>query len=122
MYQQGLRILVAPLNPQSSMLTTRNIADEIIERGHGYSNRVLLPHEEKAFETIAISLELPESATISHSIIVIVHYEDSLPLRWEERYINQRFAPNYQKQDFPRETSDVYLDLITAPKETTHAF
>ena len=118
MRQQGLGTFVAPLKSQSSMLTVRNIADEIRERGHGYSNRVLLLSEEKASEAIAISLELPESATVFHSIIV--HYENGLPLQWEERHINPRFAPDYLKQDFTQETPNVYLNRVAALTEATH--
>ena len=99
--QQGLGTFVAPLRPQSSMLTVRNIADEIRERDHSYSNRVLLLETAKASEAVAMSLELPESAPVFHSIIV--HYENGTPLQWEERHINPRFAPDYPQQDFSLE-------------------
>ncbi|WBA80741.1 histidine utilization repressor [Endozoicomonas sp. GU-1] len=118
MRQQGLGTFVAPIEPQSSILTVKNIADEIRGRGHGYSNRVLLLSEEKATEAIAVSLELPESATVFHSIII--HYENGLPLQWEERHINPRFAPDYLKQDFSRETPNVYLTGVAALTEATH--
>ncbi|MFK0570155.1 histidine utilization repressor [Endozoicomonas sp.] len=116
--QQGLGTFVAYSEPQSSMLTVRNIADEVRERGHGYSNRVLLLETEKASEAMALSLELPESATVFHSIIV--HYENDLPLQWEERHINPRFAPEYLEQDFSRETPNVYLNRVAALTEATH--
>lgn len=118
MRQQGLGTFVAPSKSQSSMLAVRNIADEIRERGHGYSNRVLFLDAEKASEAVAISLELPESATVFHSIIV--HYENGEPLQWEERHINPHFAPNYLDQDFSQETPNVYLNRVAALTEATH--
>ena len=118
MRQQGLGTFVAPLKPQSSMLTVNNIADEIKERGHGYSNRILRLSAENASEAVAVSLELPESASVFHSIIV--HCENGLPLQWEERHINPRLAPDYLKQDFSRETPNVYLNRVAALTEATH--
>ncbi|WP_257263195.1 UTRA domain-containing protein, partial [Endozoicomonas sp. ONNA2] len=118
MRQQGLGTFVAPLKPQSSILTVRNIADEIRERGHGYSNRVLLLLEEQASEAIAVALELPAAASVFHSIVV--HYENGLPLQWEERHINPRFASDYLKQDFSRETPNVYLNRVAALTEASH--
>lgn len=115
---QGLGTFVATRQPQSSMLAVRNIADEIRERGHGYSNRVLVQESVKASEAVAIALELPDMSDIFHSIIV--HCDNGRPLQWEERHINPRFAPDYLQQDFSLETPNVYLNRMAALTEATH--
>ena len=118
MRQQGLGTFVAPQRPQSSMLTIRNIADEIRERGSGYHNRLVSLTELPAPQAVAISLELPESASVFHSIIV--HYENDMPLQWEERHVNPRFAPDYLRQDFAHQPPNVYLNQVAALTAATH--
>lgn len=115
---QGLGTFVAPLRPQSSMLTIRNIADEIRERGSGYYNRLVHLAETPVAPAIAISLELPESASVFHSILV--HYENEMPLQWEERHVNPRFAPDYLHQDFAHQPPNVYLNQVAALTAATH--
>ncbi len=115
---QGLGTFVAELQPQSSMLEVRNIADEVKERGHGYSNRILVLDSRTASDAIAISLELPEQSEVFHS--TIIHYENDLPLQREERYINLRFAPDYLQQNFSLETPNVYLNRVAVMTEATH--
>ncbi|MTI13658.1 histidine utilization repressor [Sansalvadorimonas verongulae] len=115
---QGLGTFVAELQPQSPLLEVRNIADEIHERGHNHSSEVLSLEEIPASETVAISLELPETSPVFHSIII--HYDNGRPLQREERYVNPRFAPDYLKQDFRVQTPSAYLSRVAALTAATH--
>ena len=115
---QGLGTFVAELQPQSSLLEVRNIADEIHERGHSHSSELLTLKTIQASETVAISLELPETSPVFHSIII--HYDNGHPIQREERYVNPRFAPDYLKQDFKAETPNAYLSRIATLTAATH--
>ncbi|GIU15417.1 histidine utilization repressor [Shewanella glacialipiscicola] len=115
---QGLGTFVAGRKSQSSMLAIRNIADEIKDRGHGYSVQQLLLRQMNASAAIAIALEVDLDSPIFHSILV--HCEQGLPLQVEERYVNPVLVPDYLLQDFSLQTPHEYLSQVAPLTEAHH--
>ncbi len=115
---QGLGTFVASLKSQSSILSIRNIADEIKGRGHGYSVQVLELEPMKAIAPIAIALGLEEGSEVFYSLLV--HCEQCLPLQLEERFVNPELIPHYLEQDFSSLTPHEYLSQVAPLTEARH--
>ncbi|MBV7316098.1 histidine utilization repressor [Shewanella sp. NIFS-20-20] len=115
---QGAGTFVASLKSQSSLLSIRNIADEIKERGHGYSVQVLVLESMAAIAPIAIALGLEPGELIYHSLLL--HCEQGQPLQLEERFVNPVMAPEYLQQDFSEQTPHEYLCKVAPLTEARH--
>ncbi|WP_394204223.1 histidine utilization repressor [Shewanella waksmanii] len=115
---QGLGTFVAGLKSQSSMMAIRNIADEIKDRGHGYSVQQLKLTVASATGPIAIALGLEEGTQVYHSLLV--HCEQDMPLQLEERFVNPQLVPEYLEQDFTRQTPHEYLSMVAPLTEAKH--
>ena len=115
---QGLGTFVAEFKSQSSMLSIRNIADEIKARGHGYSVQVLELTAIEALAPIAIALGLETGSRVFYS--VLVHCEEGLPLQLEERFVNPQLIPDYLQQDFNLQTPHEYLSQVAPLTEARH--
>lgn len=108
---QGLGSFVADVRPMSSMLAISSIDQEINARGHNHRAEVLLLEAASAERGNALLLGLEEGADIYHSIVL--HWENALPLQYEERFVNPRFGPDYLAQDFTTITPSHYLSAIS---------
>ncbi len=115
---QGVGTFVAQGKGQSSIFEVRNIADEIAERGHVHSARVVSLDAIKASPEIAVELGLPIGAPVFHS--VIVHSEDDIPVQLEDRHVNAAEVPDYIHQDFSKVTPNYYLTQIVPMAEARH--
>ncbi|MGI3004879.1 histidine utilization repressor [Shewanella algae] len=115
---QGLGTFVAEFKSQSSMLSIRNIADEIKARGHGYSVQVLELTAIEALAPIAIALGLEIGSRVFYS--VLVHCEEGQPLQLEERFVNPQLIPDYLQQDFNLQTPHEYLSQVAPLTEARH--
>jgi GntR family transcriptional regulator, histidine utilization repressor len=104
---QGSGTRVAQLHRISSRLTIRDIHDEVVERGHAHSSRVVLCAKEKAQAELASSLGLRTGAPVFHT--VLVHMENGLPIQYEDRYVNPAAAPHYLETDFTRTSPTLHL-------------
>jgi GntR family transcriptional regulator, histidine utilization repressor len=104
---QGSGTRVAQLHRISSKLTIRDIHEEVIERGHVHSTRVLLAATEKAGADLAQSLGLRAGAAIFHS--VLIHMENGVPIQYEDRYVNPAAAPEYLATDFTQTSPTLHL-------------
>lgn len=115
---QGLGTFVAGLKSQSSMMAIRNIADEIKDRGHGYSVQQVSLSQASATGAIAIALGLEEGSAVYQS--VLVHCEQGTPLQLEERFVNPKLVPEYLTQDFIKQTPHEYLSMVAPLTEAKH--
>jgi GntR family histidine utilization transcriptional repressor len=95
---QGSGTRVAQLHRISSRLVIRDIHEEVAERGHAHSTRVLQVGQEKAGAEVAGALGLRKGAPVFHS--VLVHLENGVPIQYEDRYVNPAAAPRYLETDF----------------------
>ncbi|MGN6316702.1 histidine utilization repressor [Trinickia sp.] len=102
---QGSGTFVAPRHYESPVLEIRNIADEIVSRGHRYGARVLTLERSDDPDAVA-TLDL-EKGPVFHSRIV--HAEEDEPIQYEDRFVNPRVFPDYLQQDFTLETPNHYM-------------
>ncbi|GLS27575.1 histidine utilization repressor [Marinibactrum halimedae] len=115
---QGLGTFVSDHRPMSSMLTIRSIQEEILQRGHTYSNRILQQAEIIADDTQAAWLALPPGASLYQT--QIIHLENQLPVQLENRLVNPALAPDYLQQNFQHTTANAYLSRIAPLTEADH--
>lgn len=104
---QGSGTVVAQLHRISSTLAVRDIHEEVLERGHAHSTKVVLLEAMRADAALAQVLKLRTGVKVFHS--VLVHYEDGVPIQFEDRYVNPASAPYYLDVDFETKTPTHYL-------------
>jgi GntR family histidine utilization transcriptional repressor len=109
---QGSGTRVAELHRISSRLTIRDIHEEVAERGHVHTTRVLKVEAEKASADVAKTLGLRTGARVFHTLLV--HLENGIPIQYEDRYVNPAAAPDFLETDFTRTTPTHHL-LLHAP-------
>ncbi len=114
----GLGSFVAEQRPIASMMEVRNIADEVQQRGHRYRSEILKMESCEADDQQAWLLNVSPGSKLFHS--VIVHYEDDVPLQWEDRLVNPAMAPEYLQQDFSQSTPNAYLSQVAPLTEASH--
>ncbi|WP_437613216.1 histidine utilization repressor [Erwinia sp. V71] len=107
---QGVGTFVAEIKAFTPMLEVHNIADEIENRGHRHTSRVLLLCSEQASTASAQAFSLPPGAVLFHSRIV--HYDNDVPVQLEDRLVNPQVSPLYLQQDFTRTTPFAYLTQV----------
>jgi GntR family histidine utilization transcriptional repressor len=104
---QGSGTFVAELSRISSRLEIRDICEEVTERGHVYSARVLQVQKEKCSAELGRQLGLHAGANVFHSLVI--HLENGIPILYEDRYVNPAAAPDYLTADFTRITPTRHL-------------
>ena len=104
---QGSGTRVAQLHRISSQLVIRDIHEEVAERGHVHSTRVLVVAEEKAGAEVAATLGLRKGTRVFHT--VLVHLENGVPIQFEDRYVNPAAAPGYLETDFNATSPTLHL-------------
>lgn len=109
---------VVKVKAETSILDIENIPDEVYSRGHVYSNRVYAVKKIHANNTIATLLNVIKDQIVYNSIIV--HMENGVPIRLDDRYINPIAAPEYIKQDFSKITPNVYLTRVCPLSRMEH--
>jgi GntR family histidine utilization transcriptional repressor len=109
---QGSGTRVAELHRISSRLKIRDIHEEVLERGHAHTTRVLLVQAEKASAGLARTLGLRTGARVFHTLLV--HMENGVPIQYEDRYVNPAAAPQFLDTDFTQTTPTHHL-LVHAP-------
>ena len=114
----GRGTFVSPEKPRSTLLESRDIAEEIRGRGAAYRCRVIALDEAVADKDIAAALGVKPGDTVFHS--AIVHEENGDPVQFEERWINPVVAPGYLQQDFTVRTPYRYLIMCAAITEVEH--
>lgn len=115
---QGVGTFVADRRAQGHPLAIRNIADEIVARGHLHSARVLTLERCTASTRLAGHFNLRAGHELFHSRLV--HLENGLPLQLEDRYVNPAVAPDYLDQDFTLKTPNAYLMQVAPLSSVEH--
>jgi len=115
---QGLGTFVADLQAESPLLEIRNIADEVRERHHVYSNLLYRLEKVRADAALAGRLGIAAGAEAFHSLIV--HLENGRPIQLEDRYVNAASVPEYGAQDFVMLTPNQYLSRLFPLSELEH--
>ncbi|GJL81257.1 MAG: histidine utilization repressor [marine bacterium B5-7] len=114
----GVGTFVAERRPHASLVQLRDIADEIASKGHRHSLDVLALKEIRATQAIAERMGLAIHTPVFH--LKALHYQDDVPIQFEDRIINPRFVPDFLDVDFSRQTATGYLVALIKPDEMEH--
>ena len=107
----GRGTFVADLRARSHALEVHNIADEIAQRGHVHSSKVLRASRQRARGELARALYVDQGTEVFH--LLLVHFENNVPVQVEDRHVLASFAPGCLEQDFTRTTPSAYLTGIS---------
>ncbi|MEC9415678.1 MAG: histidine utilization repressor [Pseudomonadota bacterium] len=111
----GIGSFVSDLKATSHLLEIRNIADEVASRGNIHSSRIISHAIILSTEEISEAMKISIDTEIFH--VLLVHYEDKMPIQIEDRFIDVSFAPNFMEQDFSTITPSAYLSSIAPLQE-----
>ncbi|MBK7260681.1 MAG: histidine utilization repressor [Rubrivivax sp.] len=109
---KGSGTFAARLHRVSATLTLRDLHEEIESRGHRHHANVIWQRSKPASQTEADALGLARGARIFHT--AIVHFENGVPLQFEDRYVNPACSPNFLQADFTQTTPTQVLFETTA--------
>ena len=114
----GVGTFVADLKAAYHVLEVRNIADEVKLRGHVHRASVVKLERQIATPDIADLLHIAVDSSVNH--VLVVHFENDVPLQIEDRYATTAFAPDFLLQDFGAVTPGAYLSGISPLQEAEH--
>jgi GntR family histidine utilization transcriptional repressor len=106
----GRGTFVADFRARSHLLEVHNIADEIVQRGHSHHSQVLRQSRQRARGEIARALHVAQGSPVFH--LLLVHFENAVPVQVEDRHVRADFAPDCMAQDFTQVTPSAYLTSI----------
>lgn len=112
---KGSGTYVAQPKYQSTLIEIRSIAQDIRERGHRHTSRVLSLEKKTPTSSQLQRLGLKADTQLYHSLIV--HYDNGVPIQLEDRVVDAAVAPDYLKQDWEQMTPNEYL-MRVAPLPT----
>ncbi len=115
----GRGTFVADFRARSHVLEVHNIADEIARRGHTHSCEVIRHSRQHARGEVAKALHVEQGVDVFH--VLIVHFENAVPIQVEDRHIVAGFAPGCLDQDFRAITPSAYLTSISPLQEAEQA-
>ena len=106
----GSGTFVRDFRSRSDVLEVRDIAEEIALRGHRHRSSVVRNSMQRARGEVARALQVAQGEPIVH--LLLVHYEDDVPVQVEDRHVVADFAPGCVEQDFTRQTPSAYLTSV----------
>ncbi len=115
----GRGTFVSDYRSRSDLLEVQNIAEEIARRGNTHSSRVLRQSQQHARGEIAKALHVDQGTAIFH--LLLVHFENNVPIQVEDRHVLASFAPDCLEQDFDVVTPSGYLTGIAPLQEAEQA-
>lgn len=116
--QIGVGTFVTDPRAESSLVEVHNIATEVTSRGHAYASRVLRAEAIEAGDEVSMRLGVRLGARVFHT--VIIHYEDSVAIQLEDRYVNPRRVPDYLSYDFESQTPHEVLVAACPISDVEH--
>ena len=114
----GLGTFVAEPPRQASLIELRSIADEIRAQGKAHRAEVLTLTEVAAEPEVAQHMGVKKGANLFY--IVVVHYQDEVPIQLESRWVNPDKVPAFMSVDFTATTPTDYLISQVRPSELEH--
>lgn len=114
----GAGTFVLNRKPRGNLLEVRNIADEIVARGHRHHAEVIAHESVTASQDLARSFNAAPGALLYHSLVV--HLEDDEPIQMEDRYVSARVVPGYLGIDLTRCTANQYLRKAAPLAQAEH--
>lgn len=105
--RHGSGSYVANLQPISNLLKVRDIHEEIDGRGHKHSSELLRVSRIRAGREMAAAMQLATGTQVFSCRIV--HYENGVPIQFEERLVNPELIPDFMDLDLHGKTPSSYL-------------
>jgi GntR family histidine utilization transcriptional repressor len=105
--RQGAGTFVAHKQYRTPLLAIRDIAADILARGHRHRSNVQLLESCTSSDLMTRQFALAQQQPLFHS--VIVHFDNAMPIQVEECWVNPACAPDYLQQDFSIITPSDYL-------------
>jgi GntR family histidine utilization transcriptional repressor len=114
----GVGTFVREAPALSSLMELRNIAEEIAQRGHRHSSRLVSKREIESNPALAEEFEDKALKRLFH--LVMVHEENGVPVQLEDRYVNPLAVPDFLGHDFTNTTPTAVLLAATPVDELEH--
>lgn len=114
----GLGTFVAEPARQAHLIELVSIADEIRQQGKTHQSEVL------SLEKVPTNAELSDRMQLVRGTPVfkasLVHFQDSVPIQLEFRFVNPQLVPDFLQVDFSNTTPADYLMSQLRPDELEH--
>jgi GntR family histidine utilization transcriptional repressor len=114
----GLGTFVAEPLAESSLVEIHSIAAEIAARGHRHRATVQVLERIAVPDAARLGFDLGAGDTLFRS--ALIHYEDDLPIQFEDKLVLPAAAPFYLDQDFTETTPNEYLSRVAPLSEVEH--
>ena len=114
----GLGTFVAEPPRQASLIELRSIAEEIKSQGKRHRAEVLSLKTVRAEGEMIERMMVAKGDSLFH--LVVVHYQDGVPIQLEFRLVNPQKAPGFIEVDFTATTTTEYLINQIRPDELEH--
>jgi GntR family histidine utilization transcriptional repressor len=114
----GVGTFVREAPALASLMELRDIAEEIAQRGHRYTARLVAKAGVDTNPALAEEFEDRSLRTLHH--VVLVHEENGVPVQLEDRYVNPLVVPDFLARDFTATTPTAILLAATPVDELEH--
>jgi GntR family histidine utilization transcriptional repressor len=114
----GVGTFVAEPPRHASLIELRDIAEEIASQGRRHRADVKVRETAPAPYDVATRMEMAPGAPVCH--VVLVHYQDEVPIQLEDRYVNPAVVPDFLALDFGTKTPTRHLLDRVRPDELEH--
>jgi len=114
----GLGTFVAEPPRRAHLLELVSIAEEIKQQGKTHRAQILSFETVTATDTTCDLMQLPPNTKLYK--IVIVHYQNDIPIQLESRHVNPELMPGFIDVDFATITPTDYLINQIRPDEVEH--
>lgn len=101
----GTRVAVNPVRKATFSIPI--VREQVEQSGHAYSHRVIAQRQSPIPAPVAARLQLPEGRVMIH--LRAVHYGDSVPYQFEDRWINPDAVPGLRDVDFRHINANEWL-------------
>jgi GntR family histidine utilization transcriptional repressor len=115
----GLGSFVAEKVAESSLVEIRSIAAEIAARGHLHRAVVKTLERSVQADPASLGFDVAAGGVLYHS--AIVHFENDVPIQYEDKLVDPVSAPAYLDQDFSKLTPNAYLSQVAPLREVEHS-
>ena len=116
---QGVGTFVCEPPHHSSLIEVRDIAADIVARGHRHSASVILREVVHADSAQADAFDTRTGAALAH--VVVVHCENDTPVSLEDRYVACALVPDFAAETFASVTPTQFLLTRVPINEIEHS-
>ena len=114
----GVGTFVAEPPRHASLIEIQDIAVEIRNQGKVHHADIREINTRVAGNAIAERMEVASGSELFH--IVMLHFQNDIPIQLEERWVNPKLAPGFLTTDFSSITPTQYLISLIRPDEMEH--